>query len=183
MLVSEQSEDFFGPSALGVSSSSSEDVFTPERPTSWSNCIQLLWSLNERKTLLMTNPDGYFYLLYLKKSAQFFSVLFLLSTLILIPTYTWIHSLIPLQITQFPPNFSCLDQLTIAKVIDDKKIIHIVLIVTGLYAIIAYLFLFAFCCEMRNTEFTSAEQYIEKFVAKHAIFIRGVNTKIGTTMV
>lgn len=35
---------------------------------------------------------------------------------------------------------------------------------------------------MSNTEFTSAEQFVEKFVAKHAIFIRGVNTKIGTVV-
>lgn len=49
--------------------SEENDLFTPERPTSWQHCISLLWSMDERKKLLLSNPDGFFYLLYLKKSA------------------------------------------------------------------------------------------------------------------
>jgi hypothetical protein len=55
-------------------SSENSELFTPERPTSWTHCIKLLWSTDKRKTLLLSNPDGYFYLLYLQRCAQFFFV-------------------------------------------------------------------------------------------------------------
>ena len=100
-----------------------------------------------------------------------------------LPTYIWIHKQAPFLIQVETWNFSQLDELTLAAVLEDDEIVYFVLLVTALYTILAYYFLFGFCYEMSQTEFTSAEQFIERFVAKHAVFIRGVNTQIGTEVV
>jgi len=44
-------------------------LFVLTRPESWKNLFELLYKLDERKLFRVSNPDGYFYLLFLKKSA------------------------------------------------------------------------------------------------------------------
>jgi len=50
-----------------------ENLFNLKRPESWKECLTQLWSLEEFELFKINNPDGYFYLLYLKKCAYFFA--------------------------------------------------------------------------------------------------------------
>ena len=41
---------------------------------SWKDILKFLWNYNEFPYLQKSNPDGYFYLLFLKKSAHLFGI-------------------------------------------------------------------------------------------------------------
>lgn len=43
-------------------------------PKTWRELVQLLWNFDEFKFLSQTNPDGYFYLYFLKKSSHLFGL-------------------------------------------------------------------------------------------------------------
>ena len=49
------------------------NILAVERPRSWGECVKLLWNLNDRKFFQFSNPDGYFYLTFLKKAAFLFT--------------------------------------------------------------------------------------------------------------
>ena len=40
-----------------------------ERPNSWSSLVKILYTVDEKKYLKVSNQDGFFYLLYLKHCA------------------------------------------------------------------------------------------------------------------
>ena len=101
----------------------------------------------------------------------------LLSALVSIPTFAWFHKFAS---QCFHWNFSHLDRITLAAALDDKRAVYSVLLLTLIYSMLAYGFLLSFCYQMSNTEFTSQEQFIDKFAANHAVFIRGVNKQIST---
>jgi hypothetical protein len=109
-----------------------------------------------------------------------FLLVSVISLAILVPTYALMHKDATFRRDEIPWNFSRLDALTLAAALNDGEIVFIALIVTVLYTMLAYYFLYSFCDLMSQTEFTTEDQFIERFVAKHAIMIRGVNTQIGT---
>jgi hypothetical protein len=110
--------------------------------------------MDKRKTLRETNPDGYFYLLYLQRSAQFFAVLSLVSIIFVAPMYGWFHENVK---TCYHWNFSRLDRITISAALDDRETVGWVILLTFIYSVLAYGFIFSFCVEMANTEFISTE--------------------------
>lgn len=101
------------------------------------------------------------------------------SFFVVLPIYSWYHEN---ALYCFHWNFSRLDRKTLAAALDNVNTVHIVLLLTLVYSILAYVLLFSICYEMSNTEFTSQEEFIERWVSKHAVFIRGVNTEIGTRL-
>jgi hypothetical protein len=100
-----------------------------------------------------------------------------ISLLVVMPSYSWFHKQVQLC---FHWNFSGFDRFTVAAALDDAETVKRVLVIALVYTLIAYCFLLGFCWEMSQTEFTSTDEFIERFVAKHAVFIRGVNPEIGT---
>ena len=54
------------------------------------------------------------------------------------------------------------------------------ILMTYTYSLFAYYLLLKFCTQMSQYEFDTSEQYIDRFVARHSVIIRGVNTQIGT---
>jgi len=48
------------------------------------------------------------------------------------------------------------------------------------YILIAYLLIFKFSKQMAVFEFSSQVEYHDRYVARHAVIIRGVNRNIGT---
>lgn len=77
-------------------------------------------------------------------------------------------------------NFSRLDLISLANAINDKSVINLVILMTLLYTTIAYYFLYVLCSKMSKFEFYSANNYIDRFVARHSVVITGVNPHIGT---
>jgi hypothetical protein len=102
---------------------------------------------------------------------------FVISLIWIFPAYGRFHQEVKYC---FHWNFSRWDWFTIASAMDDLGTMYWVLLMTLVFSLVAYGFLFSFCYEMSTTEFTSTEEFIERYVAKHAVFIRGVNTEIGT---
>lgn len=93
-----------------------------------------------------------------------------------IPTYAWFHRH---SFECFHWNFSRLDWFTVASALDEPETVYRIMMFAFLISAVAYAFLFSFCYEMSQTEFTTADIFIEKLVAKHAVFLRGVNPEIG----
>jgi len=57
----------------------SNDYVNVEYPEGFGHLLQLLWTKNEKKMFSLSNPDGYFYLFYLKTLLKFFSVNLIIS--------------------------------------------------------------------------------------------------------
>ena len=75
----------------GNTSVTTESALIHESPTSWKDCMSKLWNLDEYRVLKVTNPDGYFYLLFLKGCTYFYLTLTCLSCMAMIPLYNVIH--------------------------------------------------------------------------------------------
>ena len=54
-----------------------------------------------------------------------------------------------------------------------------VVLMTVLYTLLAYYFVFVFAARMSGFEFAPQQQYLDEFAAQHSIMIRGINTNIG----
>jgi hypothetical protein len=52
----------------------SNNMLLIERPQSWIECIKMLLTIKVRKLFKVSNPDGYFYLYFLKRAALFFFI-------------------------------------------------------------------------------------------------------------
>lgn len=102
------------------------------------------------------------------------------SIAILIPLFTVFRKPNVFAPTEANWNFSRLDKLTLAVALDDNQTMVIAVLMTYTYSLFAYYLLFTFCTQMSEYEFDTSEQYIDRFVAKHSVIIRGVNTQIGT---
>lgn len=62
----------------------------------------------------------------------------------------------------------------------DSSVTLRVIFVMYVYVILAYLFIYKFSKSMASFEFSSQVEYHERYVARHAIIIRGVNRNFGT---
>ena len=49
-----------------------DDFFTIKKPTSWTECISMVFKQDEERLLLNQNPDGLLYLTFLKQSGFVF---------------------------------------------------------------------------------------------------------------
>lgn len=151
-----------------------------EKPRSWSECIQFLWSKDENEILDTKNTDGLIYLSYIKYVAILLSAMSLFALTLLVPVYSKLADstkyLSPWQLQ----NYSLFDKLTLSNGIDDFDTTKIVILVTYLFCVFAYFLLYLFCSKMSQLQFYSANAYMDQFVASHSVIIRGVNTQIGT---
>jgi len=63
----------------------------------------------------------------------------------------------------------------VARALQDQKIMKLMLLMSVFFAILAYIFLFNYCNEMRKFEFQPQENVMDKYIASHSLIIRGVN--------
>lgn len=52
-----------------------------EHPKNLSHLIKILWKTDEKKQLSLSNPDGFFYLYYLKTLIKLFTVMLIFTAL------------------------------------------------------------------------------------------------------
>jgi hypothetical protein len=112
-----------------------------------------LWKKNEYNALKLSNPDGYFYLLYLKYCAYFFTTLSIISAFVTIPLYSVVHIPQPFPGVLSSWNLSYLDRFTLVMALDDPEVINSTIYLGALYSILAYFFILSFCVKMSKFEF------------------------------
>lgn len=96
--------------------------------------------------------------------------------------------LIPLQImtnTSDDQNakITLIEKWSLIPNFEDETIAVAALILTAVYTILAYYFLIKFATEMSQTEFQSTDTFLDNFVARHALIIRGVYKNLGTEQI
>ena len=112
--------------------------------------LQILWSKNEKKMFSLSNPDGYFYLLYLKTLLKFFTLNFLVSGVTMcVVCYS---SNTPGPELNVKRN-SYFDLFSLLWIISDPTVYFVSLGLTFFTAGLAYCFLHHFCNEMTKFEF------------------------------
>lgn len=160
-----------------------ENELFSKKPESWSELLSFLWNVHEYNALKLSNPDGYFYLLYLKYCAYFFTALSVISCFVTIPLYSIIHVPQPFPGVLSSWNLSFLDTLTLVMALDDPEVIDLTIYLGILYSILAYFFIITFCIKMAKFEFQPTIDHENEYASKHAVIIRGVNKQIGTETV
>ena len=76
-------------------------------------------------------------------------------------------------------NFSRLDRLTLAAMLDEKHAVWVSILLMYLYSALAYYFLIDFSGKMSEFEFYSSNAFIDNFVANHSLIITGINDKLS----
>ena len=143
----------------------------------------MLWQIDEKELFQLSNPDGYFYLLFLKMSGLFFAIskqhavaltvkVSVISWLIL-PSYFEFNN-------KLNENQSNLNKLVYNPA---SSVTTRVVLLMYVYVVLAYVFIYKFSKRMSSFEFSSQVEYHDRYVARHAIIIRGVSRDIGTNEV
>ena len=125
---------------------SMNDYVNPEYPEGFIHLLQILWSKNEKKMFSLSNPDGYFYLLYLKTLLKFFSLNFLVSgvTMCLVCYSSNLEKGGELDMDTAP----YFDLFSLLFIISDSTVYYVSLGLTFFTTCLAYFFLHHFCNEM-----------------------------------
>ena len=77
------------------------------------------------------------------------------------------------------------DQSTLNKLVYNpaSSVTTKVVMLMYVYTVLAYFFIYKFSKRMADFEFSSQVEYHDRYVARHAVIIRGVNRNIGTNEV
>jgi hypothetical protein len=127
------------------------DFVSIEYPTGLWHLLKILWNLQEKKAFALSNPDGYFYLLYLKTIMKFLLANFLTSGLVMMAICYYSNNIGKGDLNI--DNASSFDLTSIAFSIDDQLVYYVSLIMTIFTTVLAYFFMFDFCDEMTKFEF------------------------------
>lgn len=124
-----------------------------EYPTSFWHLVKILFKTDEKKLFALSNPDGYFYLYYIKVCIKFFLVNLLISGLTV--AYVCYSSHADVLDGEGEPinKMAFLERISLAYSMSDQAAYNNALIMTLVTSVIAYYFLFDFCNEMTKFEF------------------------------
>lgn len=75
------------------------------------------------------------------------------------------------------------EQPTMNKLVFTPELTSRVIILMYVYVLVAYALIYKFSKSMASFEFSSQVEYHDRYVARHAVIIRGVNRNIGTVEV
>lgn len=117
-----------------------------EYPTGFSHLLQILYKTDEKKMLSLSNPDGYFYLFYIKTSIKLFASIIFLSS-------SWLCYICYSSASIKYPTKSFVRQISLPLALLHENTYIAALIFTFISSMIAYYFLFNFCQEMSQFEF------------------------------
>lgn len=126
-----------------------DDHLNLEQPQSFKHLLHLLWTKCEKKMFHLSNPDGYFYLLYLKTLLKFFTINFLVagSAMFFLCYYRNGLSERDSGSALWFNMFCFLYQL------QDPVVYSTSLVLMVFTSVLAYIFLYHFCREMATFEF------------------------------
>lgn len=152
-------------------------MFELEYPTSFRHLLKILWTIHEKKAFALSNPDGYFYLLYLKMLAKFFFCNFVISGGVVmgISVYSNSKGNGDLDIDQS----SWYDLTSLSFSLDDQLVYYISLIMAIFTTVLAYLFMLDFCDEMTRFEFQPDQKIMDQFIQMHTLMIKGINPNMS----
>lgn len=139
--------------------------------------LSILWSRGEKKTFALSNPDGYFYLLYLKTCFKFFSLNLLISGGAMM-TICYLSNLKGKGVLDVTVD-SYFDLVSLLYVLDDPKVYYVSLVLSTFTTVLAYLFLNDFCGEMTRFEFQPDQKIMDQFIQMHTLMIKGINPDIS----
>lgn len=123
------------------------NIINLEYPQSFSHLLKILFRTNERKLLGLSNPDGYFYLYYLKACIRlfFFITVFGSVTISFLSYASYKHDL------KKNPNLSkhsIFDLVSLPSTMITQKVYYVALGATFIISTVAYYILYGFCEEM-----------------------------------
>jgi len=119
-----------------------------EHPKSLSHLLKILWKTDEKRQLSLSNPDGFFYLYYLKTLIKLFAVML-------------IFTAIPIMVYCYKSNIedgkkkykSIFRMISVTSSLNDPYVYYMALFNCFLISIFAFYFLTDFCSEMIQFEF------------------------------
>lgn len=148
-----------------------------EYPSSFSHLLRILWQNDIKKAFSLSNPDGYFYMLYLKTCIKFFVLNFLISGITMMAICLYANSSGRGSLDAESASFF---QLTSLGHIYHSSLVYTVSLVLSFFTIIlAYMFLYDFCSEMLMFEFQPDQKIMDQFIQMHTLMIKGINPHIS----
>ena len=143
-----------------------------EYPTGFSHLLEILYKTDEKKMLSLSNPDGYFYLFYIKTCIKLFASIIFLSS-------SWLCYICYSSASIKYPTRSFVRQISLPLALLHENTYIAALIFTFISSMIAYYFLFNFCQEMSQFEFQPDQQVMDQFIQLHTVMIKGINKNIS----
>ena len=135
------------------------DLVDVEYPTSFAHLTKILLKTDIKNWLYLSNPDGYFYYIFIKICIKLF-----LCSLVVAFAIQW--SL-------------CEDDMFCRLDLEEPNVYQTYLGATISVSFIAFYFLCEFCMEMMNCEFQPDKQIMDQFISLHTLLIRGINQEIS----
>lgn len=120
-----------------------EDVIFLEKPKNFLQLMRSLYKIDERYLLKLCNTDGYFYLLFLRKSANMFFLMSLLGCSLIIPVFYMEGD--TSDLVEVTKEESLFLQISMANSMNNTSVLWFVLAVTFTFAILAYFLLYQIC--------------------------------------
>jgi hypothetical protein len=117
-----------------------------EYPTGFWHLIKILLKTDEKKMLALSNPDGYFYLYYIKTCIKLFWTIIIFSS-------GWMSYISYNSISLKYPKKSIIKQISLPNALFHDNVYFAALVFTFVSSLIAYYFLYDFCYEMSQFEF------------------------------
>lgn len=136
-----------------------DNLLDLEYPSSFSHCLKILWQNDIKKAFSLSNPDGYFYMLYLKTCIKFFVVNFLISGLTMMAVCLYANSR---GRGDLDAESATLFQLTSLGYVYESSMVYTVSLVLSAFTIVlGYMFLYDFCNEMLMFEFQPDQKIMD----------------------
>ena len=127
--------------------------------------VKILVSTNDKKVLGLSNPDGYFYLNFLKTCTKifFFAFVFGAFPIAYFSYATNVRKRVQGKLDEIGfGNESIFDFISLpSTILVHEKIYYLALSIAGLISFVAYYFLYEFCGEMSRFEFQPDQQIMD----------------------
>lgn len=111
-----------------------------------------MFRTNEKKLLGLSNPDGFFYLLYLKSCITIFLIMAIFGS-VSISFLSYASYKQDLKKNSSLSSLGIFDIISLPSTMLTQKVYYVALIASFLISLIAFFILYAFCEEMSQFEF------------------------------
>jgi len=113
-----------------------EDVIFLEKPKTVWQLLKTLYLIEEQNLLKICNTDGYFFLLFLKKSSKLFTIMSIIGCLIIMPVYY--REVNRQEAENVLHESSLFLDLTLATSIHRSSVLWFIMTCTLLFTLLAY---------------------------------------------
>mmetsp|Transcript_42371 Transcript_42371/g.65034 ORF Transcript_42371/g.65034 Transcript_42371/m.65034 type:complete len:172 (+) Transcript_42371:796-1311(+) len=136
-----------------------DEFVSLEYPSGFRHLISILVSTDDKKQLAMSNPDGYFYLLFLKTCLKIISVCSVFCFCPLVFLYLSHND--PGEEDENKKKMGLFQLVSLPPCLNSASTFHIALAIAFLTAFIAMYYLIDFCNEMSLFEFSPDLQILD----------------------